>query len=198
LGLHLAPRSAPPSEANADRTGRYACTLSKDKVKVTLLRSALIVGAALISSMGALAQVKLGDPAPPLLGYNKTGEKILVPDLKGTVVVVTFWASWCAPCLKELPMLESLQKAVGNSKLRVVAVNIEDRQQFRQASRAMYDWNITVAHDPVKECSAAFGVKGIPHMVIISRDGNIKKIFRGYSEESLPDVVEEVANALNE
>ena len=79
-----------------------------------------------MSSMGALAQVKLGDPAPPLLGYNKTGEKILVPDLKGKV-----------------------------------------------------------------------GVKGIPHMVI-SRDGNIKKIFRGYSEESLPDVVEEVANALNE
>ena len=115
MGLHLALRSAPPSEANADRTGRYACTLSKDKVKITLLRSALIVDAALISSMGALAQVKLGDP-----------------------------------------------------------------------------------HDPVKECSAAFGVKGIPHTVIISRDGNIKKIFRGYSEESLPDVVEEVANALNE
>lgn len=162
-----------------------------------LRRQVLLAAAAIAFVATVQAQPKAGDPAPNVLGVNRTGEEVKVSDYSGRVVAVTFWASWCGPCMRELPLLEKLQQAAGD-RVRVVAVNIEDRQKFRDAARAMFDWKLTVAHDPTKERRAAFGVSGVPHLVIISKDGVIREVYRGYTEEKVPTIVRSVADAIAE
>ena len=137
-----------------------------------------------------------GDVAPPILGTTLEGDTLEVPQYKGKVLVVTFWATWCGPCMRELPMLESLQRVAGKEKLQVVAVNIEDRAVFRKVSQKLSSFQLTVAHDYGKRGSDAYGVNGIPHMVIIGRDGVILKVNRGYSEDSLDGILAEINAAL--
>jgi thiol-disulfide isomerase/thioredoxin len=164
----------------------------------TLIRRALLCFATALSFQAAHAQPKAGDPAPAALGRTTAGDELNLADLRGKVVAVTFWASWCGPCQLELPLLEKLQRVIGVEKLRVVAVNIEDRQQFRLATRDKADWQIVLANDSLKVRAGSYGVNGIPHMVIVSRDGVIRKVFRGYAEDQVPAVVEAVLAALNE
>jgi thiol-disulfide isomerase/thioredoxin len=137
-----------------------------------------------------------GDVAPQALGATAEGETLEAAQFRGKVLVVTFWASWCGPCMKELPMLEALQRVAGKAHLRVVAVNIEDRDVFRKIARKLDKFQLTLAHDAGKRGSEAYGVHGIPHMVIVGRDGTIVKVNRGYSEEALDGIVKEINAAL--
>jgi thiol-disulfide isomerase/thioredoxin len=137
-----------------------------------------------------------GDKAPDKLGTDFYGKEVKLSDYKGTVVVVSFWASWCGPCLKEIPVLEEMQRKVAESELRVISINTESRDQYRKLARRNSDWKMLFAHDSAKEASDLFGVKGLPHMVIIERDGTIKKVHRGYGDGMIPVIAKEIAQAL--
>jgi thiol-disulfide isomerase/thioredoxin len=112
----------------------------------------------------------------------------------GKAVVISFWATWCPYCLKELPVLSAIQKAA-KGNIQVIAINTEDRDVFRRASRVMRDLGIELAYDPDQTAQKAYGVSGIPHMVIIGRDGKIVNVFRGYGESSLDGIVEAINRA---
>jgi thiol-disulfide isomerase/thioredoxin len=155
-----------------------------------------VLAIALIPSTVAIAMPAKGDKAPAAIGLSRDGDTLESGQYRGKVLVVTFWASWCGPCMKELPMLESLQRVAGKDKLQVVAVNIEDRDVFRKLAGRLSALTLTLAHDDRKRGSDAYGVKGIPHMVIIGRDGTIVKVNRGYSEESLDGILAEINSAL--
>lgn len=146
----------------------------------------------------AQAQLQAGDAPPPSLGKTRQGKAVSVADHQGTVMAISFWASWCAPCKVELPLLEKLQRVLGPDRLRVVAVNIEDREQFRQVTRSMHDWQLTLTNDPYKDAYKAYQGASIPYLLIVGRDGRLRQVFRGYSEESVRKVVAAVADAVNE
>jgi thiol-disulfide isomerase/thioredoxin len=165
----------------------------------TIRRTALLLVAIALTQFSLLAHAKVaGEMAPDYLGDSRQHKRLTASEFRGTPMIVTYWASWCGPCLRELPILESLQKQLGTEKLRVIAVNIEDRAKYRAVARKMWDWTIEVANDPHKEAHDAYGVKGIPHLVVIGRDGVIRKVFRGYGEKSVEPIVREVVDAINE
>ena len=136
-----------------------------------------------------------GDTPPPELGITRAGDEIQTTQFAGRVMVVTFWASWCGPCRKELTMLERLQQ-VAKDRVKVVAVNIEERDVFKAVSRALHSMTVTITNDPRKRFADAYGVNGIPHMVIIGKDGKIIAVHRGYSEDALDGLVAEINAAL--
>jgi len=146
----------------------------------------------------AWTQVEPGALAPDLLGRTYDGTDLLVSSHRGKVVVASFWASWCGPCQQELPMLEGMQKIMGQERVKVVAISVEGKEQFKQIGKAAQSLSLTFVHDTSGGIADAYGVKGIPHLVIIGKDGRLLKKFVGYSERQVKGVIEQVQAALNE
>jgi thiol-disulfide isomerase/thioredoxin len=158
---------------------------------------AIFAAAAFASSgsVAAIASPDIGAKAPEYLGRSSSGHKVLLSSYAGKVVVVSFWASWCAPCRKELPVLENLQRA-GKGEIQVIAVNTEDQDVFRSVLAAMQGFTLLLANDAGSRAQAAYGVKGFPHMVIIDREGIIQNVHSGYGDGVIDRIVEEVNAAL--
>jgi thiol-disulfide isomerase/thioredoxin len=146
-----------------------------------------------------VAQPAPGEIPPDDLGRSVAGETLTVSSRKGKVVIVTFWASWCGPCRRELPVLGKLQKVVGREHLEVIAINFkEDRREFRDVIRANKDIALTYVPDPRGRISEQYGVTSLPNMFVIDRDGRIAHVHRGYSPEMVDGFVQEMLALLPE
>lgn len=141
----------------------------------------------------AIPQPKSGEIPPDNLGRDVRGQPVTVSQHKGKVVIVTFWASWCGPCRHELPILGKLQKAVGREHLEVVAVNYrEDKRELRSLIRAHRDIDLTYVHDATGAISDRYGVRTLPNMFVIDREGRVAHVHRGYSEKMLDKFIQEM------
>ncbi|MFM1571556.1 MAG: TlpA family protein disulfide reductase [Porticoccaceae bacterium] len=146
-----------------------------------------------IESVADAFKLKVGDIPPDYLGLDSSAEKVLLSDNKGKIVVVTFWATWCPPCLKELPVLERLQRRLGPDLIRVIAVNHrESKKKFRLIKKAFNGSPITLTYDRGNRISKKYGVEAIPHLIIIGKDGKISYQARGYGESSIDMLVEKI------
>jgi thiol-disulfide isomerase/thioredoxin len=157
-----------------------------------LLASGLAAAVLAFTVSGAsVAAPTQDDPAPDYLGLTVDRDQVLLSKYAGKAVVVSYWATWCPYCLKELPILDGIQKAA-KGNVQVIAVNTEERDVFRKVTRALGTLSIQLAYDPDEKARTAYGVEGIPHLVVIGRDGKIVSTFRGYSEKTLPKIVEAI------
>lgn len=95
------------------------------------MRAALGVFLSLIVGGESAARAVVGQPAPHFSGTTFEGESISLDELRGNVVIVNFWATWCAPCLVELPLLDGYLRAREKNGLRVIAVTM-DANRLRQ------------------------------------------------------------------
>lgn len=161
------------------------------------LRSRLVLALLLLAvAAGASAAPASGDVPPDVLGKTLDGEPVNVSAYAGKVIVVSFWATWCPYCLKELPILEGIQKLGGSAQVQVIAVNTESRDVFKRVARELKTMKMKMIYDPGEISAKAYGVKGIPHLVIIGRDGKIIDVYRGYDESSLDGIVADINAAL--
>ena len=160
---------------------------------IRLLVSILV---ALLLAGGASAQPRAGDLPPDEVGRMLDSKPVLLSSYVGKAVVLTYWATWCPYCLKELPVLERIQEIAGTDRIQVIAVNTEERDVFRKARRALDGLTLLLAYDPGESSQKAFGVKSLPHMIIIGRDGRIVKIHQGYDEGNLEAIAADVNRAI--
>jgi thiol-disulfide isomerase/thioredoxin len=176
--------------------------MGSDRMRKTAIGVAAGALAVLFLSVaGALAaytaKLKPGDTPPASLGADFDGDEVDAGRYAGKVLVVTFWASWCAPCKQELPLLEAIQRAAGKDKVQVVAINIEDHDTYRRLARGLKStFTLGINHDARRKASEAYGVSGIPHLVLIGRDGRVISVHRGYSEEAIDSIIAEINRAL--
>ncbi|WP_337243419.1 TlpA disulfide reductase family protein [Luteimonas sp. gir] len=148
---------------------------------------ACVLGTPLSASAGLPA---IGQPPPDVIGLMPDGATYRISEQRGKVVVMAFWASWCGYCRKYTPVLEGLQRQVGKDQLDVVLVNFkEDARTYRTLRRQLKDLTVTWTHDHDGAISVAYGVSSVPYVFIIDRDGNTADIMRGYSEGSIPRLV---------
>lgn len=150
----------------------------------------------LLLATGASAAPGVGDTPPDYIGKTVDGVPVLLSQHAGKVLVVSFWATWCPYCLKELPILNGIQKVAGKEQMHVVAVNTEERAVFRKVVKALTILDVQLTYDPDESARKSYGVNGIPHMVIIGRDGKIQSLYRGYSESSLEAIVADINKAM--
>jgi thiol-disulfide isomerase/thioredoxin len=140
----------------------------------------------------------VGTVAPDFTVRNLvTGEWVALSSQRGKVVILTFWASWCAPCKRELPLLETAQQLVGNDRLVVFAVNYRDSDAALATIKGLAaSWPISVMTDQNGRVAHLYSVSSIPHLFMIGRDGKIVANHLGYGDRTLYDVITDIGRAL--
>jgi thiol-disulfide isomerase/thioredoxin len=140
----------------------------------------------------------VGSIAPDFKAHNVvTRETSLLSSQRGKVVILTFWASWCGPCRRELPILEKAQQVVGKDKLTVFAVSFRETPEATAALRKLASsWQINVIEDHNGWIAGHYAISSIPHLFIIGRDGKVLANHIGYGDRSLDELVIDINQAL--
>jgi thiol-disulfide isomerase/thioredoxin len=141
----------------------------------------------------------VGSVAPDFKARNLlTGEVTPLSSLRGKVVIVTFWASWCAPCRRELPNLEKAQRFLGKDKLTVFAVSFKNSEAAKGIKRLAAEWQINMVDDYNGAIAGRYSISAIPHLFIIGRDGKVLANHVGYGDRSLQELVDDINHAFAE
>jgi len=174
------PQAAPPK-------------LSKDITKLVVIL-VLIFGVFMMLSIfsgghgagtgGELGLLPTGKEAPDFTVTDLDGNTLHLSDLRGKVVFLNFWATWCAPCRRELPSIQSLyKKYLNEDKFAIVAVSGDvDGPKVVADTMKKYEVNFPVYLDPQNEVIAQYGVEGFPETFLIDRDGKVVHKFVGPRE----------------
>lgn len=132
--------------------------------------------------------------APELRFLNLDEEMVDIKDMKGKVVVVNFWATWCPPCRREMASLERLHQATKNKNVEILAVNIgEDMEtvfSFQGTLEPIPNFQMLFDYEAVS--MNKWGVKGLPTTYIIKPDGTIAYKAVGGREFDHPDILQKV------
>jgi len=132
-----------------------------------------------LSSYVAVRAIKSGNhpdlPRLPAISfYDKSGAKLTLDDFKGRVVLVNLWATWCAPCVAELPSLDRLQKALPEDKFKIVAISMDTTSMKTVADflKKRNVKNLTVYWDKDRQVPLKWTYEGLPTSFLLDRDGN--------------------------
>ena len=160
-------------------------------------RAAVAIAAAACFAIGAARAATIGDPAPAFVLPRAEGATIALADLRGRVVYVDFWASWCGPCRRSFPWMNEIQQRYAASGVTVVAINVDAKREDAERFLRQYPANFTVAYDAAGATPRAYDVKAMPSSYLIDRAGRIARIEQGFLDEKR-SALEENIRALAE
>lgn len=137
-----------------------------------------MAGACAFLAMAAHAAglIQAGASLPDL---SKAGLEGTLPDLRGKVVVLDLWASWCAPCKKALPMYAELHKEFAGKDVVIVAVSLDEDRKAYEAFLKKNPLPFAVLRDPKGQLADALGVQEMPTSLVIGRDGKVASVHSG-------------------
>ena len=152
---------------------------------------ALLIGAGWLAR-DRFRPVEVGTQAPDFEAVDLQGRAVSLSDLRGEVVFLNVWATWCPPCREEMPSMQRLYERLGPEGLRIVAVSIDsdpgktdasgrpggDVQEFAEEYGLTFD----IWHDPSGEIQQVYRTTGIPESFVIDRNGIIVKKVIGATE----------------
>jgi cytochrome c biogenesis protein CcmG/thiol:disulfide interchange protein DsbE len=157
-------------------------------------RWALALAAALLAP-AALA-TEAGEAAPMFTLPTATGESVALDKLRGKVVYVDFWASWCGPCRRSFPWMNEMQQKFGSRGFVVVGVNVDKRRGDAQRFLAQIPAAFAVVYDESGATPSAYGVKGMPSSYLIDAQGKVAYVERGFLDDHKADLEQRVVALL--
>jgi cytochrome c biogenesis protein CcmG/thiol:disulfide interchange protein DsbE len=129
-----------------------------------------------------LSAAQPGEASPDATMVTLDGKPFTLASLKGRVVVLDFWASWCAPCRKSFPFLDALQKKHSHEGLEVVGLTLEEDDDAVNGFVASIPVQFTILRDTSERTGEAFGIVAMPTTLLIGRDGEVAARFEGGDE----------------
>src|SRR5580704_5664069 len=141
--------------------------------------SALVVSLA-FSALASASSVAPGTAAPPFQLPAAAGSPVGLADLKGQVVLINFWASWCGPCRQEMPVLEQLYKKYKPAGFTLLGVNVEPKSADAMGFLKATPVSFPILFDPDSKVSQLYAVPGMPSTVILDRTGKVRYVHQGY------------------
>ena len=137
-------------------------------------------------------------PAPPIWAPQADGKMTGLKHLRGKVVLVDFWASWCAPCRESLPQLDAWHRELGARGFSVLAVNVDTEQRKALAFLQQKPVSYPVVYDPQGYWPEQYAVKGMPSGYLVDRSGRVRAVHSGYKAKDLPRIRQEIEALLAE
>jgi len=119
-------------------------------------------------------------PAPDFQLPARGGEEVRLADLKGQVVMINFWATWCGPCRQEMPLLEQIQAKYAPLGFTLLGVNVEPDSAAATAWLKGVPVSFPILFDTRNAVAESFGVQGMPSSVFVDRAGRVRHVHRGY------------------
>ena len=136
--------------------------------------------------------------APSFTLPSRSGDIVSLQDLKGQVVMVNFWASWCGPCRQEMPLLDQMHKRYSALGFTLLGVNVE--ANTKDAERWLADTPVSfpILFDKESKVSAMYDVSAMPSTVFIDRKGNVRYLHRGYKPGDESEYLNQIRALLKE
>ena len=152
------------------------------KTSIKSIRNALAASAFSLLLPAAALAVEVGDTAPlfTLPGIHSDQTAISLETLRGKTVYVDFWASWCAPCLRSMPLINDLYNRYKDQDFEVIAINVDDPIEDGQDFLLDNQFDYLIAADTDNSVLNEFGVIGMPTSFLIDKDGIIHMIHTGF------------------
>jgi cytochrome c biogenesis protein CcmG, thiol:disulfide interchange protein DsbE len=159
--------------------------------EVSTLARAMLVATAVAFTSDAWS-IGVGDPAPAFVLPTAAGESVALDTLKGRVVYVDFWASWCGPCRRSFPWMNEMQQKYGARGLTVVGINVDKRRpdalRFLQQTPAAF----TVVYDEAGKTPDAYAVKGMPSSYLVDTAGKVVAQESGFRDGQKAELEEHI------
>ncbi len=163
--------------------------------KVTFVFFALVFSAGLVSAAQAET---MGELAPDFTLKSRSGENIKLSELRGEVVMINFWASWCAPCRQEMPLLEDMYDKYSDLGFTLLGVNVEEDSSQATNMLREIPVNFPILFDNTNRVSKLYKVVAMPTTVLVDRDGNMRYLHRGYLPGYEDEYVKQIKELIRE
>jgi cytochrome c biogenesis protein CcmG, thiol:disulfide interchange protein DsbE len=132
---------------------------------------------------------RIGSTAPDFT-VQDAAQKVTLSQFKGHVVVLNFWATWCPPCIEEMPSLVQMQQKMKEKGVTVLAVSVDADDGAYRRFLQDHDVNLLAVRDPDQKSNQLYGTFKFPETYIIDRDGVVRRKFIGAVDWTEPDVIE--------
>ncbi len=161
---------------------------------VLLLMLSFRVGDSIAAELDALPQAAA---APPLALSDLGGKTHSLDDLRGKVVLVNFWASWCQPCIAEMPSMQRLAERMKDQPFVLLAVNVEESKTTVRRFKKLLKLDFTTLLDTHGAVAGDWQVAFYPTSYLIDPDGRIRYVVRGALEWDEPDIIRTLQGLLH-
>jgi peroxiredoxin len=163
-----------------------------------MIRS-LLAAALATACMVATAAAPLANAAAPDFTLRSAdGRNVRLDELRGQVVLVNFWATWCGPCREEMPRLDTLYQKYRKSGFVLLGVNVDDDPHTALATAAKLGVSFPVLFDTDKKVSKLYDLSTMPSTVVIDRDGKVRFLTRGFRDGTERDYEQQIRGLLKE
>lgn len=156
------------------------------------------LAAAFVAATPVSASIEAGEPVPAIVAAPlRAGDPaVALAGLRGRVVYVDFWASWCVPCRQSMPLLDGLARRFGPRGLTVVGVNkdasVADAERFLRRVPVGF----ALVGDADDAIAKSFGVKAMPSGYLVDRGGVVRRVHRGFTAETAAALEREIEGLL--
>jgi len=151
-------------------------------ISIRVWRVCAIASGLLISTLAVA--VGVGDRAPPFTLPTAAGDRVALERLRGKVVYVDFWASWCGPCRRSFPWMNAMNRKYAAQGLAIIAINVDKKRDDAARFLSETPAEFSVVYDAPGAVPAAYGVKGMPSSYVIDQAGNVSAVEKGFRDES--------------
>ncbi len=122
----------------------------------------------------------VSNPAPNFTLKSLQGKNLKLSEMAGNVVLINFWASWCGPCLQEMPLLNKIHNKYEPLGFTVLGINVEQSSDNARAFLSDRGVDFPVLLDSENRVSQLYDVVAMPTTVVVDRDGNMRFLHKGY------------------
>lgn len=147
-------------------------------VKKTLFASAIALSVCATSGFAGGKTIKVGDAFPDLSTFQLEGK--LPADLKGKVVLLDFWASWCGPCKESFPVMEDLHKKYGEKGFVILAVNVDETTAAMKDFLKEHAASFAIVHDTTKKLVGTANISSMPTSFMLDKEGKVAAVHKGF------------------
>jgi cytochrome c biogenesis protein CcmG/thiol:disulfide interchange protein DsbE len=159
----------------------------------TVMRLIAIAGLAGLLLVAPAWAIEAGEPAPPFTLPTAKGDPVALDKLRGKVVYVDFWASWCGPCRRSFPWMNDMQQKYGSKGFVVVGINVDKKRADADKFLAQNPASFTIAFDEAGATPSAYAVKGMPSSYLVDGKGNVVYVERGFQDEHKAGLEQRIA-----